>query len=334
MEVHVYAPGERPKKRKGKTYPNKKWIARFRYGGREYEITTDATNKRDTKKEAVEFVKSLDLECDSSADAVRVVLNDYLDGRRPSKNYHRYCEKIAGVIGHLNAYELTQRDFDHCCHKLYPGRTNETWNNQVFTPLIAALNWCDIPIRKIKRPRMKPIEDLEYDALTESDRDKILAAGGTPEMTAILCLWFLDGLRVSESLALRRRDHVDEPFADLAEKRIKTIQRKGGVTRAHWRAMHPKTYKALRKLTILPDDRYFPWRERWELREPIAEVIGRSGIRFTPHVGRHTFADIAHDKGASLRELMDLGGWRSPGAAIRYTHKKGVERQRARKKAL
>lgn len=333
MEITVYPPGARRKRVKGKEYANRKWVARFRWAGREYEITTDAKNEGGAKKEAVAFVRSLDLECDPASDTVSAVLEAYKAGRRPSRKTEGYCDKIDGAIGDRDARALTQADFDECCRILYPGLSNETWNGHVFTPLIAALNWSGIPMRKIRRPKMKPIEEQAYECLTEKERDHVIASAGSPEATALLCLWFLDGLRVTESMAVLRRDRLDQPFADLKGKRIKTIQRKGGVTRAHWRAIHPRTVKALKALPILPEDRFFPWSERWQIRDLISEIVGRSGVRFHPHMGRHTFGDITHAKGGSLRDLMDLGGWRSERAAMRYTHK-NVDRQRALKKRL
>ena len=332
MEFKTYAPGQRVKTRKGKKYPNKKWIVRFRFEGQDYEIATDAANKSGAEKEALDFIRNLDDECGPVPGSVRDIIDIYKEGRRPSDRDAGYLDRIADHMGNEVAAHLEQADFDECCRALYPGRTNDTWNRQVFTPLIAALNWSGITM-KLKRPKMKAIEDAAYECLTKEQRDLLIANAQSKEIEALLCLWCMDGLRVTESISLLAKDRRDEPYADIRGGRIKTIQRKGGKTRVHWRAMHPRTQKVMRKIRLKDGERFFEWTKRWQIDKYIDELEEITNIRFHPHMGRHTFADQMDANNASLRQLMDAGGWRSPAAAMRYTHS-NVERQRALKKKL
>jgi integrase len=334
MEINVYAPGTRITRKKGKEYANKKWVTRFSYGGQRYEISTDAENARGAKKEAIEFIAELKQQRGPAPGSVMEIIAAYKAGRRPANKEAGYLVQVETVIGARAAEDLAQADFDECCTTLYPKATNETWNRQVFTPLLAALNWSGITVR-VKRPRQKAIEDQAYDCLTEKQRDTYIAAARDRRLRAVLCLYMLDGLRPTEGLNILRQDRPDAPYADVRRGLIKTIQRKGGKVRVHWRAMHPKTKRLLAALPAIKEDegRFFPWRERWHLRPLLKDLNTRTGIRFHPHMGRHTFGDIAHAKGASLRDLKDMGAWLSDSAALRYTHK-SVERQRALKKAL
>jgi len=308
---------------------------RFRFRGEPYEIRPDARTEQAAEAATLEFIRGLGDERGPAPGSVADVIEAYKEALRPSKKDAAYIDRICGEIGGLTAEDVTQAEFDRCCRRLYPGCSNETWNRQIFTPLLAALNHSGISAN-VKRPKMKSIEDQAYDALDKQKRDLLISEArdmDDRDLEAVLCLWFLDGLRITESIELRRRDRSEYPYADIRRGKIKTIQRKGGVERVHWRAMHQRTKAALKRCKFEADDKFIRWKTRSGPRRAIEKLVERTGIKFHPHMGRHTFGDQAHAKGASLKDLMDAGGWRSVQAAMRYTHT-NVERQRVLKERM
>jgi integrase len=335
MAFKYYPPGTRTKKVRGKKYTNEKWIVRFRVRGEPYEIRTDARTEKEAEAEALEFIREIRNERGPAPRSVAGVIDACKEARRPSRRDAAYLDLISGEIGGLPAEGVAQDEFDRCCARLYPGCSNETWNRQVFTPLLAALNHSSITIN-VKRPKIKEIEYQAYDALDEYQRDTLISEARNMDdrdLEAVLCLWFLDGLRLTESIELRRCNHPEYPYADLRDGTIKTIQRKGGVERVHLRTMHERTKAALKRCNFEADDKFIRWKTRSGPRRAIEKLIERTGIKFHPHMGRHTFGDQAHAKGASLKDMMDAGGWRSVSAAMRYTHT-DFDRQRALKKLM
>lgn len=343
MAFTHYPPGTRTKRARGRDYPNKKWIVRFRFRGERFEIRTDARNEKEAESEALEFIHGFTDERGPAPGTVNQVIEAYKAGRRPAAEDQANLDAVAGEIGGLVAETIGQAEFDRCCAVIYPGRTNATWNRHIFTPLIAALNYSGIALRdadgrpvRIKRPRLRAIEDQPYESLDRRQREILIAearAMADRDLETLLCLWCLDGLRITESIELRRRDRPGLPYADIECGVIKTIQRKGGVERVHWRAMHARTRQTLSRCDGGEDDRFIRWKTRWGPRRAIEVLEKRTGIRFHPHMGRHTFGDQAMAQGASLRDMMDAGGWRSAQAAMRYTHR-NVDRQRALKKRI
>ena len=290
---------------------NKFYYARIRVNKRTREVSTGTTNK----KLATEFAKRAEetfFRHESGERTLVEMIDNYLHFRRPGAAYERDCLRLKDLLGHRT--EIGQQDFDEAARILYPGCSNATWNRHVYTPLQATLRHNGVNLL-IKRPR---IPRPTHKALTASQRDLLLANAEDPEFHALLTLLFYAGPRIGEALKLTW-DRVDLTNAMACFEMSK-------VEDDHWRPLHPKVIEVLANL---PKGRVkvFRFKDRGSIRCHIRKMNKKTGVYFHPHMARHTFADLLMGGGASLRDLMDAGGWKNQKSAMRYTAR-NVERVR------
>ncbi len=301
----------------GTRHGNKVYYAVITAKGNRVEVSTYTTNKRLAER----FAEQRDRELwerhvlGRAEETVSAAIAAYIGFRRPRKADEAYLLKICGLIGKRRCHGLAQEDFDECAQVLYPGLSNETWNRCVYTPLQAALRHAGLNLR-IRRPKQKK---PTHKSLTAAQRDLLIKNADDPELRALLTLLFYAGPRIGEAINLTR-DDTDLPNGLARFKLTKTGEE-------HWRPLHEKVVVALANLPVRQDGRFFRWKTRFGPRKPIADLCKKTGIPFHPHRARHTFADLFLEKGGSLRDLMDAGGWQDEKSAMRYTGK-NVERVR------
>ena len=199
---------------------------------------------------------------------------------------------------------IGQDDFDRAAQALYPGRAAETWNRHVYTPLQAVLGHAGVQIRlrrpKQKRPRNRAVAKDIALILIENASD--------PDLKALLVLLFYTGCRISEAMSLTPER------VDLIGRRI--CFDVGKTDKDSWRPMHEEVFQALASLP--QRDRIFRWRSTSGHKKPLKALCKKLGIRFTAHMARHSFATWLTDSGASLRDVMDAGGWSDEKSVMRY----------------
>jgi len=183
-------------------------------------------------------------------------------------------------------------------------------------------------IALVRGPRIRPgaprpvSEDQAASLLAEAGLDTDTPAWVALRDEAVLTLLWGCGLRISEALALRRRD------APLAE--ALRITGKGGKTRlapvlpAVREAVD--AYAAALPQALSPEDALFravrggPLRAR-QVQALMQRLRGRLGLpdRATPHALRHSFATHLLGAGADLRSIQELLGHASLSTTQRYT---------------
>lgn len=209
----------------------------------------------------------------------------------------------------------------------------------------AFYRWCVLeqhlaanPAVHVRRPDVDPDSSTTL-GLTADQARALLAAAAehSPRMHALVALLLVDGLRISEALALDVH-HVRD--VDRGH-RIAQLQRKGGRTA---RAALPPlvadavdTYLAYRAAladttTAELDGALFVTRPgaRWRpgnAARALAALATRAGIprasRVTPHALRHAAITLALDAGVPLHEVQDFAGHRDPRSTRRYDRARG-----------
>ncbi len=309
MAIRMLRPGTR--------HGNKVYYARISVPGRRVEISTHTRSPRLARRYAEDYERRLYERHALGGEALTVAqaIDNYIAFRRPALKDERYLLAVRALLGPRGCDGIAQADFDHAAVELYPGCSNATWNRHVYTPLQAALHHAGIRVA-VKRPRQKR---PRHRSLTEPARDVLIANADDADLKALLILLFYAGPRIGEAINLKR-EGIDFEGGRLCFDLTKTDDE-------HWRPMHPKVAAALRELLVRQDGRIFRWRTPQGPRRCIRQLCARLGLYVTPHMARHTYADLLMEKGGSLRDLMDAGGWKDVKSAMRYTGK-NVERVR------
>ena len=304
--MRLYPPGTR----KG----NKFFIVRKYIGGKQYEITTDATNERAARVFAREFERRVKAQPQAPAAGEKTFRGaaEALAAARNLRPKERVkLERLVAEIGDLPLQSVVAADLMNAAHKLYPGCTNATKNREAITPGANVLHfgaenrWCQYQrIRKLKEPQPEPrrISDADMEALI---------AGATGALRKLLVFLYLQGWRISEALALRR-ENVDFDAGTLALVTGKSRR---------WKKvpMHPEVAAAL-KAGEWYGDKAFPWSIPQSVYYHTLKLAKRLGIRFTPHMARHAFGGGLRETGATPRDLVDVGTWTSEKSTGRYQH--------------
>lgn len=194
--------------------------------------------------------------------------------------------------------------------KLYPHASPATRNRQVIVPTVAVINhghsrkWC-APIRVElfpvpKSKKHKPVTDQWLDRfMAQCDRD------GLPHLAALVLFMNQTAARVSEAVNLMG-EHVDLENRACVLAKTKTDE---------WSLRYLTAELTLRlaALGIQPGERVFGYTDRCAVNRRIKAVCKRAGIepRTTHSVGRHSFATNAIRKGASVKQAMEAGSWKS-----------------------
>jgi integrase len=218
------------------------------------------------------------------------------------------------VLGTIKPEEIKQASRTLC-----PSKKNSTRNRQVIVPACAVINhaaeagWCPkitvgrFPVEKARRVTV----DREWiDVfLAQADFD------GLPHLSAAILFMWQTGTRVSEASRVFP-EHVDLRNRVVLLERTKTTQ---------WERRHISQELMVRLANLLMRDGepIFGYASRFGIRTRMKAVCRRAGLPFVPphQAGRHSFASNALAMGATVKEVMEAGGWRTARLVLEtYAH--------------
>lgn len=237
----------------------------------------------------------------------------YIEATPRSRQTKRYVRLLSEHFVGKPLSAITQETADAAARALYPHATPETRNRQLYTPLAAILHGAGVAIA-IKRPKQKKGRNR---ALSQDQAARLLNHA-TGHARALLLLLFYTGCRIGEALRL------EWGAVDLRRRAITFDLTK---TDEDGEApMHGAVLEALANLEGRKG-RVFPWANRWAAYKALRPLCVASGVAFTPHMGRHSFATWLRQQGKDLRLVQDAGRWRDIKSVARYSH---VERGEVR----
>lgn len=253
----------------------------------------------------------------------------------------RYLAPLVERWGTWRLASITPLEIARAGREIYGGCKPATLDRQLYTPVIAVLNGaahaglCPVPaIRrpKIERAKVQPSDDATIDALMAATGEIAFAPGSRGEarqkaararLRALCLMMSLTGCRVSEAVAVERRDvRLDASQPDVLFRDTKNGEPRRCILPA-------ELVEALRALPEgLPDSRLIGYSSRSTAAQAIERACDAAGIpRVSPHrLGRHTFAARLLDAGHTLKTVQEAGGWKDIGIVARtYGH---LERSR------
>lgn len=300
-----------PGKRKG----NRHYIIRGRVYGKLYEYSTDTTDKALAERRLLElnadFIESGPAPEPEKAVTFAAAAQAYTAFRSPSWDEIRRINRLTAELGARSVRDITQADLVAAAVNLYPEHVASSRNRLVITPCSAILHyaadngWC--PYLRIKR--FKETEP-ETKALRQPAAERLIeAADGEPR--AFLIFLFRQGLRVTDACRL------EWERLDLRKGLMQVKVRK--TDRWKWKALHPDARAAL---AALQGDhragRVFTYPNRWAVYRALKPAIAKSGVKFTPHMARHSAGTWLGAQGVSLKTIMDILDHADPKSSMRY----------------
>ncbi len=176
-----------------------------------------------------------------------------------------------------------------------------------------AAGWCHkISVSRfpVEKPRRVTVDRAWIDAfLGRADRD------GLPHLAAAMLFMWQTGTRVSETA------HLMPEHVDLSDRVVLLETTKN----SQWERRHI-SHELMIRLANLPKrggKPIFGYSDRFGIRNWMKAVCRRAGIAFvSPHQsGRHSFATNSLAMGATAKEVMDAGGWKTARMVLEiYAH--------------
>lgn len=218
------------------------------------------------------------------------------------------------VLGSIKPGEIQQAG-----RSLYPGRKPATWNRQAIVPARAVINhaaglgWC-API-KVKQ---FAVEKVRRQAADRAWLDAFLAqadADGLPGLAAAVMFMWQTGARISEAA------RVMPAHVDLKERIVWLEQTKTG----EWQAAHITRKMVIRIANLAKEDGepLFGYASRFGIDRRMRAVCRRATLEWrSPHeAGRHSYATNALKHGATPRQVMEGGRWKTARMVLEiYAH--------------
>lgn len=298
-----------PGKRKGNLY----WVARGQVLGKQVEFSTRERDKVRAEIRAGQVLAELLASrpvTDSEAVTFRQAAEAYTAWRSPGWDEIGRINKLKSVLGEKLVAQITTADLVACADQLYPKHKASSRNRLVITPASSILHyaaeqkWCQwLRIRRFKeaKPQTRALRREPAQALLD-------AAEGIAR--AFLIFLFGHGMRVTDAL------EVTWERINLAEGLIEA--RIGKTDEWRWKALEENARAALASLPGERTGKVFPWKNRWAAYKALKPAIDKSGVKFTPHMARHSLGTWLAAAGVSLKTRMDIMDHADPKSNIRY----------------
>ena len=288
----------------GTFYPagerSKRGVIRGYVDGQQYEVATDAKNKRTARADWNAFAQDIRAECRQPETGL--TFNDAL------AHYRASGDRSMRQIEYLEAVEPRLRDIPidaikaglvrTLAKELYPKATAATRNRCVLGPVGAAIN-CFADDDYCNHIRIKKFPEVKRAKRPASDKtEQILLANTSGPEHLYLTMIFRQGFRVSETLG------VDWDDIDLSKREIVLYV---GKARTEKRIpMHRDVFALLANAGEGP---LFPWDTRHEVTAWLKPLRKKLGITFSSHRARDKWASDRNEDGFTDHDMVAAGSW-------------------------
>lgn len=313
-----YSPGER----KG----NKTILARASIAGKVYEFPTETTNPKVARRVAAEF----EARVKARSDPIKLTFEAAVERYRASKAIAQYdvdrLDQWVAELGKRRAADLLPADFHDIANRLH-ARHSAATKNRFMRPAIAAWHYIAntglIPYQKVV---LFDEPEAETRAVTAATAATLIEQTRDNDERRLLIWLFHQGSRISATL--RQRWDDDRSYVDLDAGVALVDIRKGKPPRLF--PLHPVVIEELSKVPQAErHGKVFRWSDRSSLRRWLPQVAEAVGVRFTPHMARHTVGVLAASNNAGDRAIGDLLGHDNIKSTRRYTKGNNVTMARA-----
>jgi integrase len=181
--------------------------------------------------------------------------------------------------------------------------------------------------KAFRNKEYKHINEGEYfHLITSIDEhyNKFTTPGERSEMRLFLRVLWLTGARISEVIALQRKDIFYDGYERVHMIRWHTLkQRKKDVIdeRPIKADLYDNIMQYCDNCQIKPDDRIFHWKTRFGAYKFIKNLGDKCGIRISPKSFRHGLAYDSLQKGIPLVDIKEALRHRNISSTMSYIHR-------------
>lgn len=316
MALKLYAPGER----KG----NKSYTVYGWWNKKPYEKSLETRDPEEAHTRFLELqVRLRRQKAANGAYTYGDADEDYRSVRQiePGSDEAKMLDAIRKQIGtDTAAASISGSDLQRAAIHLYPRHANSTRNRMVIVPAAAILHAAadnqKIPWARYKRLK----EDATAPRPATETAAKLLASNTADYKHLLMLALFNQGWRISEALAIEW-EHIDVDAGMILHNNGKGNE---------WSRvpLHPEVLAALKQVPEAErTGRLFPWQTKSGVYKWLRPLVNKLGVKFTPHMARHSFATWTVDNGGDDHDLLATRNWRSLQSTRKYTK---VSARRAR----
>ncbi len=251
--------------------------------------------------------------------ALSILLSKFLESRREGLSlntkefYEGYIRRAKAVIGfNVTSHDLNQFIKALPCtnggkHAYF--RVLKTFYNWFYSPRAGyGLKPSDNPILGVDAPKQ---DKKILPSLTPEQVDYIISQAGRLRDKAIISLFNDSGLRLEELTYINPQD------VDWARRLIK-VRGKGG--KEGYALFGARTAVLLKEwLAQRPADSSLWHIGSYTIADMLEKLSAKTGIVFSAHTFRRTFASVLAKRGVDSLHIMRLGRWESMSMVERYT---------------
>ena len=292
-------------------------------GKHRFEARSDATNKDDADRWAIEYIAGLQSQGGATADGSvifeRAALA-YIDFRNPRRDDLKFLRLLIAWFnarpdkGPVN--KLVGADLVAAANALLPRASNAHKNRSIITPGSAVLHyaqeqgWC--PERRFRR---LPVSRKSNRRPASPETMKLLLANTDGPEHLFLAMLYELGPRVTDLCRLHQDD------CDLGRSVIRLGSSKtddeGEIE------ISPELVALLANRLAMPfrkRGKVFPWNDRHQVYDWLAPLRTRLNVTYTPHLSRHAMVTELRAMGVSREDIADRGLYRDKRSIDRYDH--------------
>ncbi len=291
----------------GKRRGNKFYLIRGNFDGKiDAESSTGTTDERLANQMLAE-VKYNEV-CGLRARELKTfnfAADQYIAWKNPSKRERGFIDKMRPHIGDDPVNELTQSDLVALANKLYPKGKGSAKNRAVMRPASAILHYAAKPSHKwcdywsVELFEEAPVKKR---AMSIEEARKLIVA--TEGKRRLLLIWlFKHSDRITASLMVKGSEiHMDEDYYDRLTGKKKKVWQKA--------PLDPEVKRGLIEVygSNLPQGRIFCWSSRQNTYRWLKPLCKRIGVKFTPHMARHSILTWISDAGGNAGQIKTRGG--------------------------
>lgn len=304
MPLYLVPPG----KRKGNRY----YLVRGEISGRSVEVSAKTADKAAAERfkaklelrllesrlpepgEEITFAKAADL---------------YIAYRAPGKYDLKRIARLKAALGPKLIGKLRHADLVDAANVLYPKGAPATRNREALRPAAAILHyaannglcgWLRVPLFKEPRPKTRA---------TTQEVARILINNAEGKKRLLLLWLFRQGPRISDALKIHS--------AQIDLKRRIVSRHIGKTDEEVEEPLHDEVWEMLANEPPGPGP-LFPWRTRFGVYKWLRPYCRALGIKFTPHMARHSLGKWLNEECASLRTIMDTLHHKDVKSSARY----------------